>query len=72
MELSLRKSDLLRELQLLQGIVERKSTIPILANVLIQAEDDSSVELLATDLEVGLRSQLSCVDLRKRISDTPC
>ena len=56
MELSLRKSDLLRELQLLQGIVERKSTIPILANVLIQAEDGSSVELLATDLEVGLRS----------------
>lgn len=55
MELSLRKSDLLRELQLLQGIVERKSTIPILANVLIQAENDS-VELLATDLEVGLRS----------------
>ena len=55
MELSLRKSDLLRELQLLQGIVERKSTIPILANVLIQAED-GTVELLATDLEVGLRS----------------
>ena len=55
MELSLRKSDLLRELQLLQGIVERKSTIPILANVLMQAED-GSVELLATDLEVGLRS----------------
>ena len=55
MELSLRKSDLLPELQLLQGIVERKSTIPILANVLIQAED-GTVELLATDLEVGLRS----------------
>ena len=55
MELSLRKSDLLRELQILQGIVERKSTIPILANVLIQAQD-GSVELLATDLEVGLRS----------------
>ena len=55
MELSLRKSDLLPELQLLQGIVERKSTIPILANVLIQAQD-GTVELLATDLEVGLRS----------------
>ena len=55
MEVNVRKSDLLRELQLLQGIVERKSTIPILANVLIQAKD-GSVELLATDLEVGLRS----------------
>ena len=56
MELSLRKSDLLRELQLLQGIVERKNTIPILANVLIQA-DAGGVQLLATDLEVGLRSR---------------
>ena len=56
MELCLRKSDLLRELQLFQGIVERKTTIPILANVLIQA-NGGSVELLATDLEVGLRSR---------------
>jgi DNA polymerase-3 subunit beta len=56
MELCLRKSDLLRELQLFQGIVERKNTIPILANVLIQA-NGGSVELLATDLEVGLRSR---------------
>ena len=38
MELVVRKADLLRELQLFQGIVERKNTIPILANVLIRAE----------------------------------
>ena len=57
MELSVRKSDLLRELQLFQGIVERKNTIPILANVLIEANGDGSVQLIATDLEVGLRSQ---------------
>ena len=35
MELVVRKTDLLRELQLFQGIVERKNTIPILANVLL-------------------------------------
>jgi len=57
MELTVRKSDLLPELQLFQGIVERKNTIPILANVLIEAKSDGSVQLLATDLEVGLRSQ---------------
>ena len=57
MELSIRKSDLLRELQLFQGIVERKNTIPILANVLIEANGESTVQLLATDLEVGLRSR---------------
>ena len=58
MELVVRKTDLLRELQLFQGIVERKNTIPILANVLIEAAGDE-VKLLATDLEVGLRSRCS-------------
>ena len=56
MELVVRKNDLLRELQLFQGIVERKNTIPILANVLIDAKGDE-LTLLATDLEVGLRSK---------------
>jgi DNA polymerase-3 subunit beta len=55
MELVVRKNDLLKELSLLQGIVERKNTIPILANVLLDAAKDS-VSLLATDLDVGLRS----------------
>jgi DNA polymerase-3 subunit beta len=40
MELVVRKTDLLRELQLFQGIVERKNTIPILANVLMDAKDN--------------------------------
>src|SRR4051812_19272778 len=56
MELVVRKTDLLRELQLFQGIVERKNTIPILANVLLEA-NGADVKMLATDLEVGLRSQ---------------
>jgi DNA polymerase-3 subunit beta len=56
MELVVRKTDLLRELQLFQGIVERKNTIPILANVLFEA-NGAEVKMLATDLEVGLRSK---------------
>lgn len=60
MELVVRKSDLLRELQLFQGIVERKNTIPILANVLLEA-DGKEVRMLATDLEVGLRSRCEAV-----------
>lgn len=55
MELVVRKSDFLRELQLLQNIVERKITIPILANILVEA-DGESMKLLATDLDVGLRT----------------
>ena len=56
MELSVSKADLLRELQFFQGIVERKNTIPILANVLIDAKG-SEMRLAATDLEVGLKSR---------------
>ena len=56
MELVVRKNELLRELQLFQGIVERKNTIPILANVLLEAKGDQ-LRMLATDLEVALRSQ---------------
>ncbi len=49
------KENLLRELQAMQGIVEKKSTIPILSNILIDATKDG-LELAATDLEVGLRT----------------
>lgn len=63
MEFSASKEELARELGLIQGIVERKNTIPILANVLIEA-DGRGVELAATDLDVGLRCRLSA-DVRK-------
>jgi DNA polymerase-3 subunit beta len=56
MEIVVRKNDLLRELQLFQGIVERKNTIPILANVLLEAKG-AEIMMLATDLEVALRSR---------------
>ena len=58
MELTVRKTELLRELQLFQGIVERKNTIPILANIMVEAEEGAGeIRLVATDLEVGLRSR---------------
>jgi DNA polymerase-3 subunit beta len=60
MELVVRKNDLLKELSLLQGIVERKNTIPILANVLLEATKNQ-MSLLATDLDVGLRSHCEAI-----------
>ena len=58
MQLSVRKTELLKELQLFQGIVERKNTIPILANILVEAKKGADeISLVATDLEVGLRSR---------------
>src|SRR4026207_1983188 len=56
MELVVGKNQLLRELQLFQGIVERKNTIPILANVLIEAKGNE-VRMLATDRVVPLRGR---------------
>ena len=54
MEFSVSKSDLVRELGLTQGVVERKTTIPILSNILVETDHDQ-VWLTATDLELGIR-----------------
>ena len=54
MEFTVSKTDLVRELGLSQGVVEKKTTIPILSNVLIEARGDRII-LTATDLELGIR-----------------
>ena len=54
MEFTSRKSDILKELNLAQGVVEKKTTIPILSNVLLEASD-SALRISATDLELGMR-----------------
>ncbi|HET6373383.1 MAG TPA: DNA polymerase III subunit beta [Candidatus Polarisedimenticolia bacterium] len=58
MEFIAKQAALLRELNLVQGVVEKKNTVPILANVLLSAKGDSVV-VMATDLEVGVKSELS-------------
>jgi len=58
MKISLDQGVLLRELNLIQGIIEKKATIPILSNVLLTAQDDGRLALQATDLEVGFRSSV--------------
>lgn len=57
MKFSLLRENLLEELQLLQGIVEKRNTMPILANILMNVSD-SDIELTGTDLEVGLRTRV--------------
>ena len=51
MEFTVKKFDLLRELNLTQGVVERKTTIPILSHLLCEAKGNR-VTLTATDLEL--------------------
>lgn len=56
MKISANRDDLLRPLQQIVGVVERRQTLPILANLLISVRRDS-MSLTATDLEVELRTQ---------------
>jgi DNA polymerase-3 subunit beta len=55
MEFSVTKSALLNELSMTQGVVERKTTIPILSNLLIEAQG-SRLTITATDLELSIRT----------------
>ncbi len=55
MEFSVKKFDLLGELQLTQGVVERKTTIPILSNLLFEAKGNR-LSITATDLELSIRT----------------
>ncbi|OGQ21833.1 MAG: DNA polymerase III subunit beta [Deltaproteobacteria bacterium RIFCSPLOWO2_02_FULL_44_10] len=57
MELKIDRAALVRELHLVQGIVERKTTMPILANVLLEAKKKKLITT-ATDLEVGVTSSV--------------
>ncbi|MCE2401624.1 DNA polymerase III subunit beta [Candidatus Poribacteria bacterium] len=54
MELSFEKDELLHALQTVQGVASGRNTLPILANVLIRAEN-GNIEFATTDLEVGIR-----------------
>jgi DNA polymerase-3 subunit beta len=58
MEITVSKFDLLCELTATQGVVERKTTIPILSNYLFEAAGDK-LSLTATDLDLSLRT--SCI-----------
>ncbi len=55
MEITISKFELLRELTATQGVVERKTTIPILSNYLFEAAGDK-LSLTATDLDLSLRT----------------
>ena len=55
MEISVSKFELIKELTATQGVVERKTTIPILSNFLFEAANDR-LTITATDLDLSLRT----------------
>ena len=52
MKATIERATLLRCLSHVQSVVERRNTIPILSNVLIEASADGNVRLMATDLDL--------------------
>jgi len=62
MKLTMQREVLLKPLQLLSGVVEKKQTLPILANVLI-AVKENILSIIGADLEIELKISLSVNDV---------
>jgi len=54
MKATIERATLLKSLGHVQSVVERRNTIPILSNVLIEAQEDGGIRLMATDLDLQI------------------
>ena len=66
MKATIERAKLLRCLSHVQSVVERRNTIPILSNVLIEADEGGQVKVMATDLDLQVVETMSAVSV-----DTP-
>lgn len=57
MEFKIEQSALKEELAFVQGIVEKKSTIPVLSNILIESVGENTIRIIGTDLDVTIRCE---------------
>lgn len=63
MEFRINKTEFLRGLRFAQSIADRKSTMPMLANVLLRTHGKSQLQIAATDLNVSLTAELKSTNL---------
>ena len=63
MKATIERAKLLRCLSHVQSVVERRNTIPILSNVLIEASQDGRVRIMATDLDLQVVESLDAVSV---------
>lgn len=63
MKATIERATLLRCLSHVQSVVERRNTIPILSNVLIEASGDGSVRIMATDLDLQVVESMAAVSV---------
>lgn len=64
MEFVIKQSALKEELGFVQGIVEKKSTIPVLSNILIESVGENNIRIVGTDLDVTIRCEVEA-DIRQ-------
>ncbi|MEC8833473.1 MAG: DNA polymerase III subunit beta, partial [Pseudomonadota bacterium] len=69
MKFTTNRESLLRPLQLVTGVVERRQTLPVLSNLLVKAAD-GAVSITGTDLEVQLVASIEGVDIEQEGSAT--
>src|SRR4028119_715017 len=58
MKATIERATLLKSLGHVQSVVERRNTIPILSNVLIEATEDGGIRLMATDLDLQVNETI--------------
>ncbi|MHA6317180.1 DNA polymerase III subunit beta [Altererythrobacter sp. CAU 1778] len=63
MKATIERATLLRCLSHVQSVVERRNTIPILSNVLIEAASDGTLKIMATDLDLQVVESMSAVSV---------
>ncbi|MDC0627962.1 DNA polymerase III subunit beta [Pelagibacteraceae bacterium] len=69
MQFIVKRDTLLKSLNFVQGIVEKKNTLPILSNVLLQLKDNK-LSIVATDLDIVFYDEISDVKILKEGSTT--
>ena len=69
MQFVVKRDVLLRSLNFVQGVIEKKNTLPILSNVLLQLKDNK-LSIVATDLDLIFYDEISEVKILKEGSTT--
>src|SRR6185295_102663 len=64
MQFVVSKQNLQKELAFVQGVVEKKNTIPVLSNILIESVGESTIRITGTDLDVTIRCDMDAEDIK--------
>ncbi len=63
MQFVVSKQNLQKELGFVQGVVEKKNTIPVLSNILIESVGESTIRITGTDLDVTIRCDMDAEEI---------